>query len=126
PRHAMKRAVLFVIVIGAAAISARRLGAHPMGNFSVNRYARLEPTAAGLRLLYIVDFAEIPAFQEVSGIPSLAALRDPSELEASPGARTLAGSLSRSWTDGIRVTEDGAELPLRRISSVLHFAPGVG
>ena len=36
--------------------------AHPMGNFSVNHYARLEATARGVQLTYAIDLAEIPTF----------------------------------------------------------------
>ncbi len=34
--------------------------AHPFGNFTVNRYARLEAAADGIGLRYILDLAEIP------------------------------------------------------------------
>ena len=40
--------------------------AHPLGNFTVNRYSRLEVTGQQVGLLYIVDMAEIPAHQERS------------------------------------------------------------
>ncbi len=38
--------------------------AHPLGNFTVNRYSRLEVANDQVRLVYIVDMAEIPAHQE--------------------------------------------------------------
>jgi len=38
--------------------------AHPLGNFTVNRYSRLEVAGQQVRLTYIVDMAEIPAHQE--------------------------------------------------------------
>ncbi len=38
--------------------------AHPLGNFTVNRYSRLEVAGNQLQLFYIVDMAEIPAHQE--------------------------------------------------------------
>ena len=36
---------------------------HPMGNFSVSHYTRLEPTVSGLHLRYALDLAEIPTFE---------------------------------------------------------------
>jgi ABC-type nickel/cobalt efflux system permease component RcnA len=42
--------------------------AHPLGNFTINRYSRLELGTEQARLFYIVDMAEIPAFQEVARI----------------------------------------------------------
>lgn len=37
--------------------------AHPLGNFTISRYARLELQPEAVELLYIVDMAEIPTFQ---------------------------------------------------------------
>lgn len=42
--------------------------AHPLGNFTVNRYSRLTVTGQQVQLVYIVDMAEIPAHQERSQI----------------------------------------------------------
>src|SRR5258705_10352224 len=41
-----------------------RAEAHPLGNFTVNQYSRLEVGPDTVRVRYIVDMAEIPAFQE--------------------------------------------------------------
>ena len=38
--------------------------AHPLGNFTVNRYSRLEIGVAGVKVHYVLDIAEIPTFQE--------------------------------------------------------------
>src|SRR3979409_192840 len=38
--------------------------AHPLGNFTVNHYARLEPAGDRVRIVYVLDMAEIPTFQE--------------------------------------------------------------
>lgn len=55
------------IDLGAAALlflgSAFTLGAHPMGNFSVNHYSRLYFGPGATELTYVLDLAEIPAFQ---------------------------------------------------------------
>ena len=39
------------------------LGAHPMGNFSVSHYSRLYLKPDVTQLTYVLDLAEIPAFQ---------------------------------------------------------------
>src|SRR5271165_5318635 len=46
--------------------------AHPMGNFSVNHYSRIDLQADHVSLEYIIDLAEIPAYQEMlqAGIPA--------------------------------------------------------
>ncbi|MCC6167175.1 MAG: sulfite exporter TauE/SafE family protein [Caldilineaceae bacterium] len=40
--------------------------AHPLGNFTVNRYSRLSVSGEEIRLTYVVDMAEIPTHQERS------------------------------------------------------------
>jgi ABC-type nickel/cobalt efflux system permease component RcnA len=47
----------------ALAATAAALVAHPMGNFSVNHYARIKPSARGVEILYVLDLAEIPTFE---------------------------------------------------------------
>ena len=37
--------------------------AHPMGNFSVSHYSRIEVNARGARIRYVLDLAEIPTFE---------------------------------------------------------------
>ena len=39
--------------------------AHPLGNFSINQFARIEPAADRVRVHYVADLAEIPAYQEL-------------------------------------------------------------
>ena len=60
-----RRLALILAILLALAVPAAAL-AHPLGNFTTNRYSRLEIGDAGLRLRYILDLAEIPAFQEIS------------------------------------------------------------
>jgi len=40
--------------------------AHPLGNFTVNQYAGLQISREAVVLDYVLDMAEIPAFQEIS------------------------------------------------------------
>jgi nickel/cobalt exporter len=47
----------FVLVPGTAT-------AHPLGNFSVNRYAGIELSGESLYVHYVLDLAEIPTYQE--------------------------------------------------------------
>src|SRR5215207_2978963 len=51
---------LLLVLAGAPA----RAEAHPLGNFTVNQYSRIDVDRDTLRVRYIVDMAEIPAFQE--------------------------------------------------------------
>jgi ABC-type nickel/cobalt efflux system permease component RcnA len=53
-------AILILVVLGGFAGAA---SAHPLGNYTVNHYARIEVSAGRVRVYYVQDSAEIPAFQ---------------------------------------------------------------
>jgi hypothetical protein len=44
------------------------VSAHPLGNFSVNQYSRLEIEKSNIKIRQILDMAEIPTFQLQSEI----------------------------------------------------------
>ena len=39
--------------------------AHPMGNFSINHYSKIKIGQKSVEILYLVDMAEIPTYQEI-------------------------------------------------------------
>ncbi len=55
---------LIAIVAAPTASVGARTAEHPLGNISINRHARLHIAANEIRVDYVVDRAEIPAFQE--------------------------------------------------------------
>jgi ABC-type nickel/cobalt efflux system permease component RcnA len=57
-------ALLTVLVFGVAGAAH----AHPLGNFSVNRFAAVEVGLERVALRYVVDMAEVPTFQEMTTI----------------------------------------------------------
>jgi nickel/cobalt transporter (NicO) family protein len=60
-----RRLLLAALITGLVVfVPSSEVAAHPLGNFTVNRYSRLEIASDAVRLLYIVDMAEIPTFQE--------------------------------------------------------------
>ena len=63
-RSLVRMAVLSAIVLLVLGGFASSAGAHPLGNITVNRYARVEVSAGVVRVYYVLDNAEIPAFQE--------------------------------------------------------------
>ncbi len=58
----MKRLVLAFVAAVALAAPATA-AAHPLGNFTVNRFARLEVSGDRIYVRYVLDLAEIPTFQ---------------------------------------------------------------
>jgi nickel/cobalt transporter (NicO) family protein len=59
--------VVGLAIAGLAAVAALVLpaaaSAHPLGNFTINRFSRLETSGPRLYVLYVLDMAEIPTFQ---------------------------------------------------------------
>src|SRR5207253_10066337 len=58
-------AVLFAALGLLAAPAAL---AHPLGNFTINRYTDLDLSPGHVRVTYVLDMAEIPTFQEMPRI----------------------------------------------------------
>jgi ABC-type nickel/cobalt efflux system permease component RcnA len=58
----MRRLVLLVTAIASLALPAVA-AAHPLGNFTINRFSRVEVSGPRLYVRYVLDMAEIPTFQ---------------------------------------------------------------
>jgi ABC-type nickel/cobalt efflux system permease component RcnA len=93
--------------------------AHPMGNFSINHYAKIKIDKKSIEIRYLIDMAEIPTFQEIR------------EFGITPPADDQAGSryLDRQdglLKEGISLDSDGRSVRLETISRELVFADGAG
>ena len=95
--------------------------AHPLGNFTINRYAALHVGQRALTVHYVVDMAEILAFQTITEIDKNGdGTIDPDEREA---------YLSRAPADLARhliLTVDGREQPLTAGRRTFSLPPGAG
>ena len=58
----MKRVTLLLVAL-AALLAPAAASAHPLGNFTVNRFSRIEVAGDRLYVLYVLDLGEIPTFQ---------------------------------------------------------------
>jgi len=58
----VKRLFFFAVVFAALAFPVAA-SAHPLGNFTVNRFSRVELAGPRVYVLYVLDLAEIPTFQ---------------------------------------------------------------
>jgi nickel/cobalt transporter (NicO) family protein len=95
------------------------LFAHPMGNFSISHYSKIQIAAQAVDLLYIIDMAEIPTFQEKSNIDG----NSNGQIETSEQNRYLANKVEE-LTQNIALLLDGRQIILQRQSQTLHFIPG--
>ncbi len=95
--------------------------AHTLGNFTVNRFSRIEPAADGVRIVYVLDMAEIPAFQEQSKIDV-----DRDGRVSSDEHERYAASLAERVGRNLRLELNGSPMAPRLIGHALSFPPGQG
>lgn len=114
----LARSVMLAVAIAALPSVA---AAHPLGNFSINHYARVTVAMGTIAVDLVIDLAEIPT---IDALPSLDTDSDgfaePDELVdgADPACRTRAADL--------RVAVDGQQVPLAVEDSTIALAPGAG
>jgi ABC-type nickel/cobalt efflux system permease component RcnA len=63
----VKRLILLLLL--AALCAPALASAHPLGNFTINRFARVEVAGHRLYVRYVLDLAEIPTYQRVPADP---------------------------------------------------------
>jgi ABC-type nickel/cobalt efflux system permease component RcnA len=98
----LKRALLVLAVLAGLALPAVA-AAHPLGNFTTNHYSRVVASGDRVFVLYVLDLAEIPTFQE----------------------KPTAAKLLPKVAAGISLQVDGRGVPLRPVRHALAFPPGV-
>jgi nickel/cobalt transporter (NicO) family protein len=101
----MRRLLVLAAVLAALALPALA-SAHPLGNFTVNRYAGVELSGGRIYVRYVLDLAEIPTFQD--------------------GARVRTPGFARRLAGDLRLTVDGRRAALRVLESRTSGRPGAG
>jgi nickel/cobalt transporter (NicO) family protein len=106
----MKRLAVLV-ALAAALVAPAAASAHPLGNFTINRYSLVDPSGGRIYVRYVLDMAEIPTFQALPTVRSEGAARY---------ARGLVAQIER----GLELTVNGRPVPLRPLRHELAFPPG--
>jgi nickel/cobalt transporter (NicO) family protein len=105
-----------LLALGAAAI------AHPLGNFTINHFARIEVSREGqIHLRYVIDMAEISTIQELQA----AGVKDVN----APSQQELDAYLARvasEYPAGLLLAVDGSAIGLRCTSKNLSMPDGAG
>jgi nickel/cobalt transporter (NicO) family protein len=117
----MRRLVLFVGLVGVVLLAPALAVAHPLGNFTINRYAGIELTPGQVRIDYVVDMAEIPTVQVRSQIDADGDGEVTDAERASWATRTASDLAS-----GLEVTIGGRRVALGVVSASARFRPGQG
>jgi ABC-type nickel/cobalt efflux system permease component RcnA len=102
----MRRLLVALVAACALAVPAAA-SAHPLGNFTINHFARVQVAGDRLYVRYVLDLAEIPAYQaRQNGVRP----------------RDYAARIARD----LHVTLAGRVVRLRPIAEAVAFPPGAG
>jgi ABC-type nickel/cobalt efflux system permease component RcnA len=111
-----------VLIIAALLLALAPIipaSAHPLGNFSVNQYSRIEIGTAEARLVYVLDLAELPT---VADRPLLDSDGDGAIADAERAAY-LESKLAEI-APALHLVAGSTELDLRPIAQSLALVPG--
>jgi ABC-type nickel/cobalt efflux system permease component RcnA len=95
--------------------------AHPLGNYTVNHFTRIEVGAERLRLRYVVDMAEIPTVQELQTVDA--------DGDGAHSAAELNAYLERvapQYAGNLLLSVDGARVPLNVVGKRISTVEGTG
>ena len=112
------RLVTLLLLLGLSRLAS----AHPMGNFSVNHYSRINLQDDRIVVRYYIDLAEIPTYQELQQGNIAATPIDPNSAAVVRYVAARGADLGH----GLILDMDGKEIPLRLVSSGVIFPPGAG
>lgn len=113
-------ALLFIFLFALAGISSRGQ-AHPLGNFTINHFAGIEVDSPQIRIRFVVDMAEIAAFQELQKVDV--------DGDGRPSNEELNSYLDRiapQYANGLLLMVDGSRIPLEAVAKKISLPPGAG
>jgi nickel/cobalt transporter (NicO) family protein len=109
-------AAVLLAALGTALFSSAAL-AHPLGNFTINRFSGIQLSGTSLRIHYVIDMAEIPAFQEQQNIgPG----------KTYPSSNAYLDHQVPQLTRNLALELDGHPATLQASDRSLSFPPGQG
>jgi nickel/cobalt transporter (NicO) family protein len=103
--------VLLALILGLAVLVPEVGKAHPLGNFTVNRYSEVALSGDRAYVLYVLDMAEIPTFQARSHVRT-------------KGRAHYGEMLAARIGRGLELRVGGRLLGLHELSHELAFPPG--
>src|SRR4051812_8799520 len=118
---AMSRIRCWGLSLTALVMTVAGVEARPLGNFTVSHYAGFTASGEGLRLRYVLDHAEIPAFQERQAMD-----RDRDGRVSAAGEASYLKARRAALLRGLSLEIDGRPTALTAGGQRLAWAPGAG
>lgn len=115
-----RMATLLVAACLVIALAGAALG-HPLGNFTINHFSRIEVDGDSIRVRFVIDMAEISTLQELQEADT--------DGDGSPSSAELNAYLERvapQYADRLLLTVDGTRIPLHTVAQRIAAAPRDG
>ena len=110
-----------VAVIGGLLSQPGEASAHPLGNFTINSYSRIEVAAHSVNIRYVLDMAEVPTFQRMASIDL------DGDGQVSDAERTgYLASETEKLVRGLQLSANGSAVGLAVVDEELSFPSGQG
>lgn len=116
-----KKTLWLLLLVGLLALIPVVALAHPMGDFAISRYSRLELNADSVDLFYVVDKAEVPTFQSESEIDT----DGDGTFSAAEGEAYLS-TIQQGLIDNLALTVDGTVADWTLTDAAISFPDGDG
>lgn len=110
-----------VVLVSAFVVAAVNIHAHPLGNFTINHFTRIELSNDKVKLHAVIDMAEIPTFQELPKID-----RDGDGKASVAELDDYANRITPQFADQLFLKVDGARVPLSVGAKNLSLPAGTG
>ncbi len=95
--------------------------AHPLSNFSVNHYSRIEVEKSQVKIRAVLDMAEIPTFQAAQKIDA-----DKDGTLSAAELDAYAENLTPDYMANLQLSVDGSPIALRSTYRKISLPPGSG
>src|SRR5215831_6970461 len=109
------------LAILALLVAASGAGAHPLGNFTINHFSRVEVGREHVKLRFVVDMAEISTIQQL-GSAGVANTSNPTQAELD----SFLARADEEYRRGLTLTIDGLPLELTSERMKISMLPGAG
>lgn len=106
-----------LIVLAAAVVAI----AHPLGNFSVNQYSKIEAGESEIKIRQVLDLAEIPTFQDTSAIDS-----DKNGTFSDSELEDYLIRLTPGYLANLELAVNGTSSELRVVKNTIRLNDGAG
>jgi ABC-type nickel/cobalt efflux system permease component RcnA len=121
-RKNLRRNQSFPLLIAAVILlAAVHITAHPLGNFTINHFTRIEVGKVRVNVRYVVDMAEIPTFQILQTIT-----RNPDGKPSDGELNEYVQRVLAEYADGLHLLVDDIRVPLRAINKTISLPAGSG